>query len=71
MLHPYISPDIKLDKKYAPSIDRAGDGIKLEIKGDGIHHGIDIPELVESAKSQGQDIVTELGRYIPVREVVL
>ncbi len=71
MLHPYISRDIKADKKYAPSNNRTEDGIGLEIQENSIYTSIDIPALVESAKNQGQDIVTELGRYIPVREVVL
>ena len=32
---------------------------------------IDIPALVEIAKKNGEDIVTVIGNYIPVRQVVL
>lgn len=32
---------------------------------------IDIPALVETAKKKEEDIVTFIGNYIPVRQVVL
>lgn len=71
MLHPYISPGIRADKKYAPSKGRAGDTGGLGTGVNDTSIGIDIPALADSAKNQGQDIVTALGGYIPIKEVLL
>lgn len=69
MLHPYITPNIRVNRKYAPAGEKP-----VEIKNacmTGETEMTDIPVLVETAKKQGQDIVTVLGERVPVREVVL
>lgn len=69
MLHPYITPNIRVNRKYAPAGEKP-----VEIKNAGAveeMERIDILMLMEFAKKQGQDIVTALGGHIPVREVVL
>lgn len=71
MLHPYISPDIKKDKRYAPVRNRDKEYSKMESDEKDIHISIDFPSLVESAKKQGQDTAAVLGRYIPVKEIEL
>lgn len=71
MLHPYILPDIKPNKRYAAA---RPDGEEPKIKGTDIMEGgmdVDIPLLVKTAKNQGRDIIALLGQYIPVREVIL
>lgn len=69
MLHPYITPNIRVNRKYAPAGEKT-----VEIKNASATEKmerIDILMLMESAKKRGQDIVTALGEHIPVREVVL
>lgn len=69
MLHPYITPNIRINKKYAPA-----EGKPTEYKSGGpkdAAQSIDIPALVEKAKKQGLDIIAVLGQYLPVREVAL
>lgn len=71
MLHPYITPNIRINKKYAPAGEQPA-----EFKGSGTAaapdtESIDIPALVEKAKKQGLDIAAALGQHIPVREVAL
>lgn len=73
MLHPYITPNIRTNRKYAP----AAGGKPLETKGSSgaadmpDTESMDIPALVENARKQGQDIIGALGQHIPVREVAL
>lgn len=69
MLHPYISPDIKVNKKYAASPDKHDRIGEIPVPVDAGQ--VDIPSLVISAKKQGQDIVGVLGSHIPVREVAV
>lgn len=69
MLHPYIMPNIKPNKRHAAVKEKP-----MAVKETGASEdagGIDIPALVEDAKKKGDDIVSELKRHIPVREVAL
>lgn len=69
MLHSYISPSIKMDKKYAAQPKQTSKVMEKTIPVDAVQ--IDIESLVISAKKQGQDIVEVLDRHIPVMEVVV
>lgn len=69
MLHPYITPNIRPNRKHALPL-----GEPLEIRRSSsaaVAERADIPMLVETAKEQGQDIASALGQHIPVREVAL
>ena len=69
MLHPYITPNIRTGKKYAPAGEKP-----VELKGGRVTADagkVDIAALVDTAKKQGQDIVAALEAHIPVREVML
>ena len=71
MLHPYISPNIKSNKRYA-AIQSKGEQLKIkekEIPDDKMN--VDIPIIIKTAKNQGVDIVGMLRQFIPVREVIL
>lgn len=71
MLHPYISSNIKSNKRYA-AIQSKEEQIKInekEILNNNMN--VDIPVIIKTAKNQGADIVGMLGQYIPVREVIL
>lgn len=71
MLHPYISPNIKSNKRYA-AIQSKGEQLKIkekEIPDDKMN--VDIPIIIKTAKNQGADIVGMLRQFIPVREVIL
>lgn len=71
MLHPYISPNIKSNKKYA-AIQHKGEQLKINEKENPDNNmNVDIPIIIKTAKNQGVDIVGMLGQYIPVREVKL
>ncbi|MCX4328745.1 MAG: ATP-binding protein [Lachnospiraceae bacterium] len=69
MLHPYILPNIKMDKKYAAQPKQPDRTIEKTIPADAVQ--VDIESLVVSAKKQGEDTVEVLDRHIPVMEVVL
>lgn len=71
MLHPYISPNIKSNKRYA-AVQSKGEQLKInekEILDNSMN--VNIPIIIKTAKNQGVDIVGMLGKYIPVREVIL
>ena len=69
MLHPYITPNIRINKKYAKAVEKTPETIN---NNEAVNFdSIDIPALVETAKKNGEDIVTVIGNYIPVRQVVL
>ena len=71
MLHPYITPNIRIKKKYAPAGEQPA-GFRGSGTADAPDQGsIDIPALVENAKKQGLDIAAALGQHVPVREVAL
>lgn len=69
MLHPYISPNIKMDKKYAAQPKQLSRAMEKIIPADAVQ--IDIESLIVSAKKQGEDIVEVLDRHIPVMEVAV
>ena len=69
MLHPYITPNIRINKKYAKAVEKTPETINNNKAVN--FDSIDIPALVETAKKNGEDIVTVIGNYIPVRQVVL
>lgn len=69
MLHPYIIPNIRINKKYAKAVEKTAENINNNEAAD--FDSIDIPALVETAKKKEEDIVTFIGNYIPVRQVVL
>ncbi len=69
MLHPYILPNIKMDKKYAAQPKQPDRAMEKTIPADAVQ--VDIESLVVSAKKQGEDIIEVLNRHIPVMEVVL
>ena len=69
MLHSYISPSIKMDKKYAAQPKQTSKAMEKTIPVDAVQ--IDIESLIISAKKQGEDIVEVLERHIPVMEVVV
>ena len=69
MLHPYITPNIRINKKYAKAVEKTPETINNNEAAN--FDSIDIPALVEIAKKNGEDIVTVIGNYIPVRQVVL
>ncbi len=69
MLHPYISPNIKIDKKYAAQPKQPDRAMEKTIPTETVQ--IDIESLIVSAKKQGEDIVEVLGRHIPVMEVAV
>ncbi len=69
MLHPYISPSIKMDKKYATQPKHPARAMEKTIPADAVQ--VDIESLILSAKKQGEDIVEVLGRHIPVMEVAV
>lgn len=69
MLHPYISPNIKMDKKYAAQPKQPDRTMEKTIPIDTVQ--IDIESLIVSAKKQGEDIVEVLDRHIPVMEVAV
>lgn len=69
MLHPYIAPNIRINKKYATT---SKNPITMKGSSETADTGnVDIPALVETAKKTDEDIVTFIGNYIPVRQVVL
>ena len=68
-MHPYITPNIRIKKKYAKTVGRSAE--TANSSGAEAFESIDIPALIETAKKKGEDIVTLLGNYIPVRQVVL
>ena len=69
MLHSYISPSIKMDKKYAAQPKQTSKAMEKTISVDTVQ--IDIESLIVSAKKQGEDIVEVLDRHIPVMEVAV
>lgn len=69
MLHSYISPSIKMDKKYAAQPKQPDRTMEKTIPIDTVQ--IDIESLIVSAKKKGEDIVEVLDRHIPVMEVVV
>lgn len=69
MLHPYITPNIRINKKYAKAVEKTPEIINNNEAAD--FDSIDIPALVETAKKKEEDMVTFIGNYIPVRQVVL
>lgn len=69
MLHPYISPNIKMDKKYAAQPKKPDRAMEKTIPADAVQ--VDIESLIVSAKKQGEDIIEVLNRHIQVMEVVL
>lgn len=69
MLHPYISPNIKIDKKYAAQPKQPDRAMEKTIPTETVQ--IDIESLIVSAKKQGEDIVEVLDRHIPVMEVAV
>lgn len=69
MLHPYITPNIRINKKYAKAVEKTSEIINNNEAAD--FDSIDIPALVETAKKKEEDIVTFIGNYIPFRQVVL
>lgn len=69
MLHSYIIPNIRINKKYAKAVEKTAENINNNEAAD--FDSIDIPALVETAKKKEEDIVTFIGNYIPVRQVVL
>ena len=69
MLHPYISPNIKIDKKYAAQPKQPDRAMEKTIPTETVQ--IDIESLIVSAKKKGEDIVEVLDRHIPVMEVVV
>lgn len=68
MLHPHISPSItKIDKsRHKKEKALQVVGIESAVVSD----GISIAGMIQDAKKQGNDIVTEIKQYIPVMEVV-
>ncbi len=69
MLHPYISPNIKMDKKYAAQSKQPDRSMEKTIPADAVQ--VDIESLIVSAKKQGEDIIEVLDRHIPVMEVAV
>ena len=69
MLHHYILPNIKMDKKYAVQPKQPSKAMEKTIPVDAVE--IDIESLIVSAKKQGEDIVEVLDRHIPVMEVAV
>lgn len=69
MLHSYISPSIKMDKKYAAQPKQPDRTMEKTIPIDTVQ--IDIESLIVSAKKKGEDIVEVLDRHIPVMEVAV
>ena len=69
MLHPYISPNIKMDKKYAAQPKQPDRSMEKTIPADAVQ--VDIESLIVSAKKQGEDIIEVLDRHIPVMEVAV
>lgn len=69
MLHPYISPNIKMDKKYAAQPKQPSKAMEKAIPIDAVQ--INIESLIVSAKKKGEDIVEVLDRHIPVMEVAV
>lgn len=69
MLHPYISPNIKIDKKYAAQPKQPDRAMEKTIPTETVQ--IDIESLIVSAKKKGEDIVEVLDRHIPVMEVAV
>jgi len=69
MLHPYISPNIKMDKKYAAQPKQPDRTMEKTIPINTVQ--IDIESLIVSAKKQGEDIVEVLDRHIPVMEMAV
>ena len=55
MLHPYISPNIKMDKKYAAQPKQPDRSMEKTIPADAVQ--VDIESLIVSAKKQGEDII--------------
>lgn len=68
MLHPHISPSItKIDKirhKKEKGLQIGG------IEAAPVSDGISVAAIIQDAKKQGKDIITEIRQHIPMMEVV-
>lgn len=68
MLHPHISPFIT---KVTKSRHKKEKGLQVaEFETARNEDGISIAGMIQDAKKQGEDIVTEIKQYIPVMEVI-
>lgn len=68
MLHPHISPSITRINKSRHKKETALQVVETETAGS--DDGILIAGIIQDAKKQGKDIVTEIKQHIPVMEVI-
>lgn len=68
MLHPHISPFVTKVSRSKHKKEKASQVVGNETVGAG--DGISVAEIIQDAKNEGKDIITEIKRYISVMEVI-